>query len=725
MAWQNFSDRFAPKDNVNKEAQSAIKKASLVSNISDSRARKTDQFSVSTPKRVDVIDTSDNSFSGGNDYEGGHGLEFHAMFEQFKNLTQFQLDTSKEQRLCNYREIVNGESVIESCLHEIVISCISSETLETPLSGELKGDYEDGVKDTINKEIKEIISHFNMDECGEKIFENYLTTGEFVSENVFSYQKPHLGIIDVKTIKPEHIEPIYRNFENDEIEFFICKKRKQISARDLTTQSQKQSSTVHNYDSVPMALGQVTYCNSGKWDSTERFVIPYIYQSFQAGRYYNWLRQAVVIDAMNNAPERKLWKVPTSNQSTAQARISLNNFAQKLKRKFGFGETTGEVTMDYNPMSIGENIIVGVDSDGNSVTFDNIAGSTAFQNGFNGILTHVQNEIYESMKVPISRLNPDNTQSDGTTITSQDLAFSRRIESIQKRIACAIKRTVIVHLKLKGLNIHLESCKRAIDPEYDNPEKHPNGYNFDDRSIMSKHLDLIEEDYYEMNLKPTLLEEGNYDDESHGDKIKRTIGESYWNQFDLKESDIHLEFELPTSFRALRQQQMEEIKWNTFNNKLSSGNFSYTMAMKDDLGWDDSKVKANNSWLRIEAEKEWEKAKIIEHGPNFRAKLAEELGVGGEGEDSGGDGGLSDFGGGGSPSPSGGSPSIGGGSSSSGGDSAQDFGGGEGLDDLDSTDAPDTEAPSDDADSPEQPDPETSEPDEVDIGDSELFDDEQ
>ena len=243
---------------------------------------------------------------------------------------------------------------------------------------------------------------------------------------------------------------------------------------------------------------------------------------------------------------------------------------------------------------------------------------------------------------------------------------------------------------------------------------------------MSKHLDLIEEDYYEMNLKPTLLEEGNYDDESHGDKIKRTIGESYWNQFDLKESDIHLEFELPTSFRALRQQQMEEIKWNTFNNKLSSGNFSYTMAMKDDLGWDDSKVKANNSWLRIEAEKEWEKAKIVEHGPNFRAKLAEELGVGGEGEDSGGDGGLSDFGGGGSPSPSGGggggSPSIGGGSSSSGGDSAPDFGGGEGLDDLDSTDAPDTEAPSDDADSPEQP---ASEPDEVDIGDSELFDDEQ
>ena len=128
-----------------------------------------------------------------------------------------------------------------------------------------------------------------------------------------------------------------------------------------------------------------------------------------------------------------------------------------------------------------------------------------------------------------------------------------------------------------------------------------------------------------------------------------------WTENDLNEQNIEIEFNVPTNFYELRENQKLELKVNTFNNLASNNSVSPTYCQKKYLGWSDIDIKANREFLRKDRAFQWELAQIENSGPDWK-----ELGA--EGAPGGSpDGGGLDMGGGG---PSGGGmsapPSFGG-----------------------------------------------------------------
>jgi hypothetical protein len=129
----------------------------------------------------------------------------------------------------------------------------------------------------------------------------------------------------------------------------------------------------------------------------------------------------------------------------------------------------------------------------------------------------------------------------------------------------------------------------------------------------------------------------------------------FWKQYKLKERAIHCEFNIPTSFMAMREQQLLELKFTNFNTALSNPSIAPSYAQKYYLGLNDDMMKENREWLRKDSALKWELAQIEQMGPNFREQLAAQAGVvpGGEGgalPPSGGGGGggagIPEFGGG-------------------------------------------------------------------------------
>lgn len=596
----------------------AVRKAAMADRVGDTYSRKTDNLAVSTVKP----DWYDNS-TGDSGFLGYWGSP------SFREFLTFGMSEDKRTRLQDYRDLGNQEK-LEGCIHEYAISCIASHDNDDAVKGKLEGDYDEEIKGIVNKEIRKVIEFFKFDDRGQKYFKEFLKTGELAFENVFSYKKPELGILDVKAIPPENIEPIFRNEYNEEIEGFVLFKPSNQNNNGRNSMG-RVNRTTPTFDTIPLACSQVTYCSSGDYDEVgmKRLVKPYVLKGQNAQKQLSLIEDAIVINAMTNGPERLLWQFPVGNMSPAEKNRYMTNIINGIKKKKGT-DGKGNILDKFDPISITEDYYVPVDKDGNSAKVERIQGSQAFSSGFNGILTYFHQKVYEDMHVPITRLNPDAAQSDGQTITMQELAFAERVIEIQKRFAEAVKKTVITHLKLKGIKLHNESCKNAILTE----SKQVN-----EQTLFTQHVQLIERNYYGKILRPSCSEEEQV-------QLMHDIGESYWDQYELQEVDIKIKFSLPTTFLTLREQQQFDLKWNNFSNMANSGFFSVYLLAKEHLDFSDDDIKKHLSWRNMEAKKTWEVTQISENGPEFRELAQAEAGVGGGGL-GGGDSALGDFGGGG------------------------------------------------------------------------------
>jgi hypothetical protein len=139
----------------------------------------------------------------------------------------------------------------------------------------------------------------------------------------------------------------------------------------------------------------------------------------------------------------------------------------------------------------------------------------------------------------------------------------------------------------------------------------------------------------------------------------------YWKQYKIKEKSIHIEFNVPTSFMAIRDQQLLEMKFNNFSTALNTQAISPSYAMKYYLGLSDELMKENREWQKNDAAFRWELGQIEAAGPNFREQLAAQGGAAPEavpGAPAGGGGGgggssaIPPFGGGEAPTGGGETP---------------------------------------------------------------------
>jgi hypothetical protein len=166
-------------------------------------------------------------------------------------------------------------------------------------------------------------------------------------------------------------------------------------------------------------------------------------------------------------------------------------------------------------------------------------------------------KLYRSLKVPTSRLDPEDAFRDGSEILREELKFARFIIRQQQRFATGIKRGFITHLKLKGL----------------------------------------------------------------------------WDKYELTDNNIDIQFNVPTNFYELRENQRIEMKAATYNSVANNEFVSKTYAQKKYLGWKDKDILANREFLRKDAELQWELQQIATAGPAWKEQaIATDIsgGMGGE-----------------------------------------------------------------------------------------------
>tara|TARA_R110002012_G_scaffold12541_3_gene55693 strand:+ start:14038 stop:15843 length:1806 start_codon:yes stop_codon:yes gene_type:complete len=484
----------------------------------------------------------------------------------FGDVMYANVQDDKAGRLRDYR-IMAAYSEVADALDEICDETINPDDTGYIAKLHLKNiDLTVDEKTILDDEFHKFITYFDLKNRGWEFFRQLLVEGEVFFELIIHEGYVDDGVLGVINLPAEIIDPVYNNIQNMLIKGFIY--RKPIF-------SATQPNKVEKVEFIPMDSNQVMYVNSGVYNDTKNFVVPFLENARRPYRQLSLIEDAIVIYRLVRAPERLVFNVDVGNMSPPKAEAYLKKLIQNYWSRKTFDLDQTDVVKKFNPQSMLDAFWFAKRSGQDASDVKQLDGGTNL--GELADLMYFIKKLYRSLKVPSVRLDPEEQASnDGTTILREELKFARFIMRQQARFAAGIKRAFITHLTLKGI----------------------------------------------------------------------------FKKFELVETNVEIDFNVPTNFYEIRDSQRLELKTQAYTGVTANEFVAATYAQKKYLGWKDKDILANREFLRKDAEMQWELAQITANGPAWKEMaIAGELAggeaaVGGEGAGVGGEGAIPEFGGG-------------------------------------------------------------------------------
>ena len=501
-----------------------------------------------------------------------------AMDKGFQEFMYANIQQDKAARIRDYRVMAAfaevGDALDEIC-DEIINKDSNGEIVQLKF---VHREFKPAEQKLLEDEFQKFISYFDLEHKGWEFFRQLLVEGEVYWEHIIHKEHPKEGILGVVQIPTELIDPIFGNIQNSIVQGYLLRK---------PVFNEENPTKIEDMQLIPMDKNQVTYVNSGIWNDNKTIRLPYLENARRAYRQLSLIEDAIVIYRLVRAPEKLVFNVDVGNMSPPKAEGYLRNLQQKYWSRHTYDTDSSGQVMKFSPQSMLDSFWFAKrnGSEGTSVT--TLAGGQNL--GELEDLMYFMKKLYKSLKVPVTRLNPEQSFQDGTDILREELKFARFIIRMQMQFAAGLKNGFITHLKLRKL----------------------------------------------------------------------------WERFNLKELHLDLEFNVPSNFFEMREQQKLELRVNNWSSLTNSEFVSNTWAQKKYLGWDDIEVKANREFLRKDKQLTWELAQIEANGPNWRDMMTEGGGEAAEGMEGGG--GIPPAGGGSGlppdfgPPPEGGGPEVTGG----------------------------------------------------------------
>jgi len=372
----------------------------------------------------------------------------------YSNLVYANVEENKGGRLQDYR-VMASFAEISDALDEICDECISKDDNGNIINLILRNiEISSDIEQNLRDEFEKYIDYFNLERKGFEYFRQLLCEGEVYFEHIIHKQFTEDGILGVVHLPSDLIDPIYDNIQNMIIKGYIL--RKPIF-------DPNKPGKIDKFDFIPMDDNQISYINSGIWNQDKTFRLPHIENARRAYRQLSLVEDAIVIYRLVRAPERLVFNVDVGNMAPPKAEAYLRKLIQEYWSKKTFDSNQSGQVQKFNPQSMLDSFWFAkrAGSEGTSVT--QLAGGANL--GELADLMYFVNKLYKALKVPVNRLNPDSSFSDGDQILRDELKFAKFIIRLQQHFAQGLKNGFLTHLKMRDMftkydlnskNIHIE-----------------------------------------------------------------------------------------------------------------------------------------------------------------------------------------------------------------------------------------------------------------------------
>ncbi len=163
------------------------------------------------------------------------------------------------------------------------------------------------------------------------------------------------------------------------------------------------------------------------------------------------IEDAVVIYRIVRAPERRIFYVDVGNLPKVKAESYLRDVMARYRNKLVYDASTGEIRDDRKHMSMLEDFWLPRREGAKGTEVSTLPGGQNL--GEISDVQYFQKKLYQSLNVPISRMESENGFNMGRAaeITRDELKFTKFVQRLRKRFAQVFSDILKTQLVLKGI----------------------------------------------------------------------------------------------------------------------------------------------------------------------------------------------------------------------------------------------------------------------------------
>jgi len=373
--------------------------------------------------------------------------------------TYVDLDaTSKTESelITRYRQMA-FYSECDKAIEEIVSQAIADVDDEDPVKVNLDDlELSPKIRRLIEAEFKEILSLLDFNSKAHDIFRRWYVDGRLYYQKIIDDRVPKRGITELRYIDPRKIKKV-RNVQKEKTktgveiiktvdEFFL------YNEKGITyTVAFGTSNSVANGVGIKISPDAIAYCHSGQIDLDKNIVVGYLHKAIKRVNQLKMMEDSLVIYRLSRAPERRIFYIDVGNLPKIKADQYVKDIMAKFRNKIVYDSSTGEIRDDRKFTSILEDFWLPRREGGKGTEISTLPGGENL--GQIDDVNYFQNKLYQSLNVPVSRLQPDSGINFGrqAEITRDELKFAKFVDRLRNKFSDLFRDLLKTQLILKGI----------------------------------------------------------------------------------------------------------------------------------------------------------------------------------------------------------------------------------------------------------------------------------
>jgi hypothetical protein len=374
---------------------------------------------------------------------------------------------TEAELVTKYREM-SLQPEIDMAVDEIVNESISIDE-EDIVSINLDNlDIPNRVKKAIQEEFKIVLKLLDFNKRGYEIYRRWYIDGRLYYHAIISKDAPQDGLLELRYVDPRKIRKVRE----------VGKKRAPGGADGSEAVIPKTQNEYYVYNDkgfnygnkvvgpttagMKIAKDSVVHVTSGLTDTQGTMVLSYLHKAIKPLNQLRTLEDSLIIYRLARAPERRIWYIDVGNLPKMKAEQYVRDIMVKHKNRLIYDASTGEVRDDRKFMTMLEDYWLPRREGGRGTEVTTLPGGQTL--GEMDDVLYFQKKLYQTLNVPVNRLNSDALFSIGraTEVTRDELKFYKFITRLRGRFSALFNQVLEKQLVLKGI-MSIEEWQQIVN----------------------------------------------------------------------------------------------------------------------------------------------------------------------------------------------------------------------------------------------------------------------
>lgn len=409
--------------------------------------RPEDEEENGTPVSFVEPDNDDGAITVGNAIGGSYGMMLNmegSAKTESELVTKYRGMAMQPEITQAVDEVVNEAISIDS--HEKVVEIVLDD-VEVP----------DKVKEKISEEFDNVLSLLDFSNNAYDIFNKWYVDGRLNYHIMIDNENLREGIKELRYIDPRKLR-LVRELDTQGRDSHSGVQLKKVKNEyymfsDNGFGSTKTSQVGETTTGFRIAKGSIARITSGLMSENNSLVYSHLHPAIKPLNQLRMLEDATVIYTLTRAPERRIFYIDVGNLPKAKAEQYLQDMMARHKNKLRYDSSTGDVTDTRKFMTMTEDFWFPRRGGERSTEVDLLAGGSSAALSSDENMQYFQRKLYKSLRVPISRLEPETMYTFGrvSEITRDELKFSKFIRRLRIKFSGLFDILLERQLVLKGI----------------------------------------------------------------------------------------------------------------------------------------------------------------------------------------------------------------------------------------------------------------------------------